>query len=65
MRHRRPGTLGTNRYRCVHAICDRIVVLFRGGKVADRDARSMRIEDTIASITGAHLRRDDSLGALE
>jgi simple sugar transport system ATP-binding protein len=44
----------------VHAICDRIVVLFRGRKVADREARSMTIEDTIASITGAALRRGDA-----
>jgi len=48
----------------VHAICDRIVVLFRGRKVADRDAHSMSIEDTIASITGAHLRREDPAGAV-
>ena len=47
----------------VHAICDRIVVLFRGRKVADRGARSMTIEDTIASITGAHLRREDAASA--
>ncbi len=40
----------------VHALCDRIVVLFRGRKVADREAHSMTIEDTIASITGAHLQ---------
>ncbi len=40
----------------VHALCDRIVVLFRGRKAADRDARSMTMEDTIASITGADLR---------
>jgi len=37
----------------VHAICDRIVVLFRGRKVADRAARTMTIEDTVALITGA------------
>jgi simple sugar transport system ATP-binding protein len=48
----------------VHTLCDRIVVLFRGRKVADRDARSMTIEDTIASITGAHLRRQDAAGAV-
>jgi ABC-type sugar transport system ATPase subunit len=37
----------------VHAICDRIVVLFRGRKVADRAARTMTIEDIVALITGA------------
>jgi len=37
----------------VHALCDRIVVLFRGRKVADRAARTMTIEDIIALITGA------------
>jgi simple sugar transport system ATP-binding protein len=48
----------------VLAVCDRIVVLFRGRKVADRDARDMTIEDTIASITGAHLRHEDTPGTL-
>ena len=46
----------------VHALCDRIVVLFRGRKVADRDARSMTIEDTIACITGAGLASADAAG---
>lgn len=48
----------------VHAICDRIVVLFRGRKVADRDARSTTIEDTIASITGANLRHEDAASVI-
>jgi simple sugar transport system ATP-binding protein len=47
----------------VHALCDRIIVLFRGRKVADRDARSMTIEDTIASITGAGLASADAAGS--
>lgn len=36
----------------VHALCDRIVVLFQGRKIADRPAAGTTIEDTIASITG-------------
>ena len=40
----------------VHQLCDRIVVLLRGQKVADRPAATMTIEDTIACITGAHLK---------
>lgn len=36
----------------VHALCDRIVVLFQGQKIADRPAAGTTIEDTIASITG-------------
>ncbi len=39
----------------VHQWCDRIVVLLRGRKVADRPAATMTIADTIACITGAHL----------
>jgi ABC-type sugar transport system ATPase subunit len=36
----------------VHALCDRIVVLFQGQIIADRPAAGTTIEDTIASITG-------------
>jgi ABC-type sugar transport system ATPase subunit len=39
----------------VHQLCDRIVVLLRGRKVADRPAATMTIDDTVACITGAHL----------
>lgn len=41
----------------VHALCDRIIVLFRGTKVADHPAEGTTIEDTIAAITGAGTRR--------
>ncbi|HEX7388710.1 MAG TPA: ATP-binding cassette domain-containing protein, partial [Acidiphilium sp.] len=37
----------------VHELCDRIVVLFQGRKIADRKAAEMTIADTIACITGA------------
>jgi simple sugar transport system ATP-binding protein len=55
-----PVVLVSHNMPQVHAICDRIVVLFRGRKVTDRDARSMTIEDTIASITGASIRGEDA-----
>jgi simple sugar transport system ATP-binding protein len=41
----------------VHKLCDRIVVLFRGRKIADRPAAGQTIEDTVACITGADLRQ--------
>ncbi|MCF3946283.1 ATP-binding cassette domain-containing protein [Acidiphilium sp. AL] len=37
----------------VHDLCDRIVVLFQGRKIADRPASDMTIADIIACITGA------------
>jgi ABC-type sugar transport system ATPase subunit len=40
----------------VHKLCDRIVVLFRGRKIADRPAAGQTIEDTVACITGADMR---------
>jgi ABC-type sugar transport system ATPase subunit len=36
----------------VHEVCDRIVVLFQGRKIADRPTAGTSIGDTIASITG-------------
>ena len=36
----------------VHQLCDRIIVLFRGRKIADRPAEGMTIEKTISCITG-------------
>jgi simple sugar transport system ATP-binding protein len=36
----------------VHQLCDRIIVLFRGRKIADRPAQGMTIENTISCITG-------------
>lgn len=50
-----PVVLVSHNMPQVHALCDRIVVMFRGHKVVDRDARSMTIEDIIASITGANV----------
>jgi simple sugar transport system ATP-binding protein len=47
-----PVVLVSHNMPQVHALCDRIVVLFRGRKVADRRARSMSIDDTVALITG-------------
>ncbi|HUA77024.1 MAG TPA: ATP-binding cassette domain-containing protein [Acetobacteraceae bacterium] len=48
-----PVVLVSHNMPQVHAICDRIIVLFRGRKVADRAAKTMSIEDIVALITGA------------
>jgi simple sugar transport system ATP-binding protein len=53
--HGIPVILVSHNMPQVKALCDRIVVLFRSRKAVDRDARSMTIEDIIASITGATL----------
>lgn len=47
-----PVVLVSHNMPQVHALCDRIVVLFQGRKIADRPAAGTTIEDTIASITG-------------
>lgn len=41
----------------VHDICDRIVVLFQGRKVADLDSRQSSIDDSVRWITGSNLER--------
>lgn len=40
----------------VHALCDRIVVLYRGRVIADLKASEVSIEDIVMWITGAALR---------
>ncbi len=47
-----PVVLVSHNMPQVHALCDRIVVLFQGRKIADNPAAGRTIEDTIASITG-------------
>lgn len=51
-----PVVLVSHNMPQVHALCDRIVVMFRGSKVVDRDKKTMSIEDIIASITGASIK---------
>ncbi|MHB1304034.1 MAG: ATP-binding cassette domain-containing protein [Acidiphilium sp.] len=51
-----PVVLVSHNMPQVHALCDRIVVLFQGRKIADRPAAGTTIEDTIASITGKEAR---------
>lgn len=51
-----PVVLVSHNMPQVHALCDRIAVMFRGSKVVDREAKTMSIEDIIASITGASIK---------
>lgn len=46
----------------VHSLCDRIVVLFRGTKVADSPSATITIEDIISYITGARRQYSASGG---
>lgn len=51
-----PVVLVSHNMPQVHALCDRIIVMFRGSKVVDRNAQEMSIEEIIASITGASIQ---------